>query len=204
MAPGATYAAVTFLAGLLCLLGWLYATADNPDSTTILKRSLWLIALPMLLTPAPFFTFPLGMWLVVAFEEAVKAFASTREQQPKNKFWLVSLFGVWELTLDKPFWGLVVAQSSESWDRVSLIGLVLATAIPVLMHAVTAAIYAFRFEGRLWAAFITSWVIHTAYNESVDYFGLSPAVQLTQIVILVVLVTALFAKRSPATWKEGR
>jgi hypothetical protein len=198
MGPGATYAAVTFLAGLLCLLGWLYATAGNPRSATILKKSLWLIALPMLVTPAPLFTFPFGMWALVAFEEGVKAFASTREQEPKNKFWLVSLFGVWELTLDKPFWGLVVAQSAERWDRVSLLGLVLATTIPVLMHAVTAAIYAFRLKDRLWAAFIASWAVHTAYNESVDYFGLSPAVQVTQIAILVVLLTTVIAPQHPA------
>jgi hypothetical protein len=195
MGPGATYAAVTFIAGLLCLLGWLYATADNPRSLTMVKKSLWLIVLPMLLTPAPFFTFPLGMWALVAFEEGVKAFASTREREAKNKFWLVSLFGVWELTLDKPFWGLVVSQSAGNWDRGSLVGLVLATTIPVLVHAVTAAIYAFCFECRLWAAFVTSWLIHTAYNESVDYFGISPAVQLTQVAMLTILLLALVAKR---------
>lgn len=198
MGPGATYAAVTFIAGLLCLLGWLYATSDNPASTTILKTSLWLIVLPITLAPTSLFTFPLGMWALIAFEEGVKAFASTREREPRNKFWLVSLFGIWELALDKPFWGLVLAQSAESWDRVSLIGFVLATTIPVLMHAVTAAIYAFRFECRLWAAFVTSWVIHTVYNESVDYFGLSPAVQLTQVGILAMLLTALLASQPRA------
>jgi hypothetical protein len=198
MSPGATYAAITFLAGILCLLGWLYATADNPRSTTLLKRSLWLIVLPMLLTPAPFFTFPLGMWALVAFEEAVKSFASTREQEPRDKFWRVALFGVWELTIDKPFWGLVVAQSAQSWDRVSLTGLVIATTIPVLMHAVTAAIYAFWFDCRLWAAFCASWLVHTAYNESVDYFGISPTVQITQAVCLGLLLAALIPKRQPA------
>lgn len=200
MGPGATYFVSTFLVGVLCLLGWLYATARNPHSAAILKKSLWLIVVPLLLTPAPLFTFPLGMWVLVAFEEGVKAFASTRERQPRDKFWLVSLFGVWELILDKPFWGLVIAQSAESWDRVSLIGLVLATTIPVLMHAVTAAFYAFWFEGRLWAAFTTSWLLHTAYNESVDYFGLSPTVQLTQVAFLALLFTALIAgqRRGPS------
>lgn len=195
MGPGATYADSTFLAGVLCLLAWLYATADDPRSTTILKKSLWLIALPILLTPAPLFTFPLGMWAAVAFEEGVKAFASTREQEPLHKFWLVSLFGVWELALDKPFWGLAVAQSAASWDRASLTGFVLATTVPVLMHAATAAIYAFCFESRLWAAFITSWLVHTVYNESVDYFGLSPTVQLTQVACLALLLAALVVRQ---------
>jgi hypothetical protein len=195
MGPGATYAVSTFLAGILCLLVWLYATAADPRSTTILKKSLWLIVLPILLTPARLFTFPLGMWVVVAFEEAVKAFASTREQEPRHKFWLVSLFGVWELTLDKPFWGLVVAQSAASWDRASLIEFVLATTVPVLMHVATAAIYAFCFQSRLWAAFITSWLVHTAYNESVDHFGLSPTVQLAQVACLSLLLAALVARQ---------
>lgn len=204
MSPGATYAFITFLAGVLCLLGWLYATANLPGSTSILKKSLWLIALPILLAPTPLFTFPLGMWALVAFEEGVKAFASTREQEPKHKFWLVSLFGVWELTLDKPFWGLVIAQSAENWDRISLMGFVLATTIPVLMHAVTAAIYAFWFQCRLWAAFIASWVIHTGYNESVAYFGLSPTVQLTQVTCLALLLAALIARRPPAAITDLR
>ena len=200
MGPGATYAATTFMAGILCLLGWLYATTGNPRSTSILTKSLWLILLPMLLTPAPYFTFPLGMWALVAFEEGVKAFASTREPEPNDKFWLVSLFGIWELTFDKPFWGLVVAQSAESWDRLSLAAFVMATAIPVLMHAVTAGIYAFCFKGRLWAALIASWAIHTAYNESVEYFGLSPTVQLTQITLMAILLTALWSSRpAPAS-----
>jgi len=191
MGPGATYAVITFTLGIICLLGWLYANVDNPRCAPILKKSLWCILLPLLLTPARFFTFPLGLWALVAFEEGVKAFASKREVEPQNKFWLVSLFGVWELTFDKPFWGLVVAQSAESWDRVALIGLVLATTIPVVMHAVTAAIYAFWFRGRLWLAFATSWVIHTVYDESVDYFGLSPTVQLIQVALLIMLLTGL-------------
>lgn len=203
MASGAAYAAITFIAGVLCLLGWLYATAANPRSLTIVKKSLWLIVLPMLLTPAPLFVFPLGMWALVAFEEGVKAFASTRERKATDKFWLVSLFGIWELTLDKPFWGMVVAETAESWDHLSLFGLAVATTIPVLVHAVTAAIYAFRFESRLWAAFITSWVIHAAYNESVDYFGLSPAVVLTQVAILTILLAALVAKRPAIAGTEA-
>jgi hypothetical protein len=204
MGPGSTYALVTFLAGVLCLLGWLYATAGNPRTTTILKKSLWLVVLPLLLTPAPLFTFPRGMWVLVAFEEGVKAFASTREHKPTNKFWLVSLFGVWELTLDKPFWGVVLAQSADGWDRASLLGLVLATTIPVLMHTVTAAIYAFWFEARLWAAFIASWIIHAAFNESVSYFGLSPAVQIAQLACLAILMAGLVAMRPHAPIADHR
>lgn len=195
MGPGVTYAIVTFTAGVLCLLGWLYATADNPRSWAMLKKSVLLFALPIMFAPAQLFAFPLGMWALIAFEEGLKTFASTREVNRQNKFWLVALFGIWELTVDKPFWGLVVAQSAESWDRLSLVGLAYATALPVLMHAVTAAIYAFTFERKIWAAFVASWVVHTAFNESVDYFGISPAAAITQTAILVLMFSALFAKR---------
>lgn len=195
MGSGATYAIVTFTLGVLCLLGWLYATADNSRSWEMLKKSMLLFALPIMFAPAQLFQFPLGMWALVAFEEGLKAFASTREDNRENKFWLVVLFGIWELTVDKPFWGLVLAQTGEHWDRLSLIGLAYATALPVLMHAVTAAIYAFTFERRIWAAFVASWTVHTAFNESVDYFGLSPLVAITQTAILALMLAALFAKR---------
>ncbi|MDV3241189.1 MAG: hypothetical protein LOY00_05305 [Methylocaldum sp.] len=195
MGIGGTFAIVTFTAGVLCLLGWLYATTDNPRSWAMLKKSSLLFALPIMFSPAQLFQFPLGMWALVAFEEGLKAFASTREDSRENKFWLVALFGIWELTVDKPFWGLVLAQSGETWDRLSLIGLAYATALPVLMHAVTAAIYAFTFERKIWAAFIASWMVHTAFNESVDYFGLSPMAAITQTAILTILLVALFAMR---------
>jgi len=44
------------------------------------------------------------MLVSIGGEEGLKAFASTREQNRQDKFWLVALFGVWELALDKPFW----------------------------------------------------------------------------------------------------
>jgi hypothetical protein len=198
MGTGGTFAIVTFTAGVLCLLGWLYATTDNPRSWAMLKKSLLLFALPIMFAPTKLFQFPLGMWALVAFEEGLKAFASTREDNRDNKFWLVALFGIWELTVDKPFWGLVLAQSGESWDRLSLVGLAYATALPVLMHAVTAAIYAFAFERKIWAAFIASWMVHTAFNESVDYFGLSQLAAIIQTAILTIILASLFARRRKA------
>lgn len=186
MGPGVVFAVITFSVGVLLLLGWLYATTGNPRSWAMLRKSFLFFAVPiMLLAPAQLFQFPLGMWALVACEEGLKAFASRREQARINRFWLVALFGIWELTVDKPFWGLVVAQSGESWDRLALIGLVYATTLPVLMHTVTAAIYALAFdEKRLWAAFLASWLLHTTFNEAVDYFGLSPAAAAIETVIL--------------------
>jgi hypothetical protein len=144
------------------------------------------------------------MWAWVACEEGLKTFASTREQNREDKFWLVALFGIWELTIDKPFWGLVLAQSGESWDRLSMIGLVYATALPVLMHAVTAAIYAFTFQRRLWAAFIASWIVHAVFNESVDYFSSSSlGVAIAQTAILALMLTALVSSRRQASESQG-
>ena len=194
MGPGATYAIVTFVAGLLLLLGWLYATARNPRSGAMLGKSFLLFAVPIMFLPAHLFQFPLGMWVLVACEEGLKAFGSTREQNRVDKFWFVCLFGIWELTVDKPFWGFAVAQSGESWDRFAIAGFAYATALPVLMHAVTAAIYAFTFERRLWAALLTSWVVHTAFNEAVDYFGVSPMAAIIETIVLGLILISIISR----------
>ena len=66
MGPGATYAVVRFLAGLITLLGWLYATADNPRSGAMLRKSFLLFVIPIVISPFPeFFKFPLGILTVV-------------------------------------------------------------------------------------------------------------------------------------------
>jgi hypothetical protein len=196
MGTGATYAVVTFLAGVLLLLGWLYATAGNPRSGAMLGKSILLFAVPIMLAPAELFQFPLGMWAWVACEEGLKTFASTRERNRNDKFWLVALFGIWELTVDKPFWGLVVAQSGENWDRLAMSGYLYTTALPVLMHTVTAAIYAFTFERRLWAAFLASWVIHTVFNEAATYFFLSPIAVIVETVLLGAILALLVRRRA--------
>ena len=59
MGPGATYAAITSLAGVLMLLGWLYATVENPRSPVILGKSFLLFAVPIMLAPSELFQFPL-------------------------------------------------------------------------------------------------------------------------------------------------
>lgn len=196
MGPGATYAITTFAVGFVLLLGWLYATTDNPRSWGILKKSLLLFVVPILFVPAWLFQFPFGMWAMVAFEEGLKGFASTREERRADKFWLVALFGIWELTIDKPFWGLVLEQPGENWDRLAIGGLLYATALPVLMHLVTAAIYAFTFERRLWAALLSSWVIHTAFNESATYFYGSPIAVVAETAVLGAMLIVLLARRA--------
>ena len=198
MGPRTTFAIVTFCAGVLLLLGWGYATAGNPRAGAMLRKSLLLFVLPIMFIPTGWLSFPLGMWVLVSIEEGLKAFASTRENKRPDKFWLVSLFGIWELTVDKPFWGPVVGQTG-SWDRFEMAGFLYATALPVLMHAVTAAIYAFTFRGRLWAAFAASWVVHTAFNEAVTFFDVSPTSAITETIVLGLLLAGIISsQRRPA------
>ncbi len=194
MGTGATYAIITFTAGALFLLAWLYATTGNPRSTGMLKRSLLIFVVPIMFAPTALFQFPLGMWAWVACEEGLKAFASTREQRRADKFWLVALFGIWELMLDKPFWGLILGQSGEM-GRLELTAHLYTTALPVLMHLVTAAIYAFCFERRLWAAFIASWVVHTAFNEAATYFYLSPVAVIIETAMLGAILIFIIHHR---------
>lgn len=194
MSPGATYALITFISGGLLLLGWLYATTDNPRSGVILKKSVFWFALPIIFWPAGLINFPLSLWFFVACEEGLKTFASTREDGPADKFWLVALFGIWELTLSKPIWGWTIEGTGGGPDRLALMGLLYATALPVLMHAVTAAIYAITSEKRLWAAFVGSWIIHMSFNEAAAYSYGSPMAVIAETIVLVVIL-ALLLKR---------
>jgi len=192
MGPGGSYAIATFASGVLLLMGWLFATVGHPRSGAILKKSLVLFVVPMFFWPGRLLLhLPLGIWLAAAAEEGLKAFASTRERNREDKFWLVCLFGIWELTFSKPLWGLVLARSGESWDRLSMLGLIYATALPVLMHAVTAGIYAVTDERKLWAAFTASWIVHVAFNEAVFNFGLSPELALIETTALATLLAPL-------------
>lgn len=200
MGPGATYFVVTFLSGVLLLIGWLYATTANARSGAILRKSILFFAVPIAFVPAGLLLkLSLGMWLLVAWEEGLKAFASSRERDRFDKFWLVALFGIWELTLDKPWYGLMEGWTNEGWDRLSLAGLAYATALPVLMHAATASLYAFTFERRLWAAFGASWLLHMAFNESIDYFGFSPLVVIGQTAVLAMILALV-----PMTVRRAR
>jgi hypothetical protein len=196
MSPGVTYGLMTFLVGVIFLLGWLYATAGNPRRAAILKKSLWLFALPIIFTPGGWLGAHFGMWAVVAFEESLKTFASTREQNRNDRFWLVSLFGIWELTLDKPFWGYFLAQPIANWGRLEVSGLVYATALPVLMHTVTAAIYAFLFERRIWAAFIASCLVHASFNWAVEYFDLSATAAVVETAVLSIILIGILLGQS--------
>lgn len=134
------------------------------------------------------------MWVVVAGEEALKIVAARSETKPRDRFSLVALFGIWELMLGKSVWGLTVSDALFDWNRVELLGLAVGAGVAVLMHIVTAAIDAFHFEGRLWAAYLVSWTIHTSYNEMVDLFGPSVMASGALALILAPALVALWPR----------
>ena len=195
MSPPATYALATFLTGVISLLIWLYFTADNPRSVSILGKSLLFFVAPMIFSPEGLIRFPLAMFVWVACEEALKAFASTREELPFNRFWLVSLFGVWELTLSKPFWAIALARTPSEFTRADMAIFVVGTALPALMHVVTAAVYAFRFRKNLWAAFIICFALHAAWNVIAPNLVYSITADLSEAVVLVILLIAALPRK---------
>jgi hypothetical protein len=188
MDSGSIFALVAFLVGIFLLLGWLYVMVGNQRSSRIFKKSLLFFVVPMLLFPPNLLGYPLSMFFLVTCEEALKALAARGERGRMNRFWLVSLFGIWELVLTKPLWGAAAAQSNVNFDGFQLAGLLYAAILPVFMHAVTAAIYAFRFRGHLWAALAAAWMVHIAFNLSVGYFGVSVTAALVETVTLVVIL----------------
>jgi hypothetical protein len=181
--------------GVLLLLGWTYFTTENPRSNALLLKSLWLLVLPaaaLIALPDRIFAWALGMWFAILLEECLKAYAARSEQQSSDRFALVALFGIWELMLAKPLWALTGGQVPEGWGRWEVFGLVLAAVVPVLMHVVTATIYAFHFRGRLWAALLSSWVVHITYNEATDLFGIAPLASVGKLIVLATILLIIW------------
>jgi hypothetical protein len=187
------YALVTFGAGLLLLLAWLYLTADNLRSNRLLLKSIVFFVLPgipLALLPPRALAFPFAAFVGTLVEECLKATAAATEKNRTDRFWLVAMFGVWELLLAKPLWGIAHASVIQDWTQLQLAGLTAAGVITVLMHSVTAEIYAFRFGGRIAAALIMSWALHSAFNQSVDWMGVSLVASLVQLLPLLLLFLA--------------
>ena len=197
MNAGQLLATVTCLTGIILLLGWLVPTTDNPQWSTMLLKSVLFFVLPVAVVvavPDQVFRFPLSLWVVALIEECLKATAAATERSPLDRFFLVALFGIWELIWVKPLWALNHSALLADWSNLQLTGLIAAAVVTVLMHAVTAEIYAFRFQGRLWLALVVSWVLHVAFNESVDLFGVSLVASLLQLLLLFFLFVGLWPK----------
>lgn len=197
MSAAQFYAVITCVVGMILLLAWLYMTTDNPRSTPMLLKSILLFVLPCVglavISPS-LVHFPLSLWIGTLVEELLKLVAARSEKNQVDRFFLVTLFGIWELTWAKPVWGLSHAVLLVDSTNLQLAGLSAAGLIAVLMHAATAEIYAFRFQGRILLALATSWLIHTAFDESVLLFGVSLIAQSLQLLVLTILFVALWPK----------
>lgn len=175
-----TFAILACLAGVLFFLIWLYVAAGTSRSTAMLKKSILLFVVPIAVLPGRWIIAHLGLALWTACEESLKALASTLERRSMDRFLLVSLFGIWELTLVKPLWILTSPPIGLGDGLVDDIDRLFAISLPVLMHAVTASIYAFAFQRRIWCALLASWAIHMAFNGALTYFGLSIQLQVVE------------------------
>ena len=80
MSPPATYALITFLAGVIALLGWLYANAANPQAGSLLGKSVGIFAIPIVFMPGGWVMLHIGMWAAVAFRGAPASITATRRR----------------------------------------------------------------------------------------------------------------------------
>lgn len=211
MEAGFVCSAATFLAGAVTLLGWLYFTTGNPDSTRLLKKSALLFAVPVVLIatislglwdafPGTWLFVLLGFWTTALLQECLKAWASRTESDPINRFWLVASFGVWQLMLAKPLFGLRDGAELHGHDRLGILTVVVLLAAPVLMHVVTAAIYAFSRASRP-TQLLLAWSLHVAYQASV---GTSFAIALTWCVGLLIALAAIWSEATSPRRTQDR
>jgi hypothetical protein len=199
MTASAFSATITFGAGVILLLGWLYLTTDNARSFRLLLKSILLFVLPgaaLAALPPKLFQFPLGMWLAVLIEECMKAIAARTEKKHSDRFFLIALFGIWELMLVKPLVSFFEPWVVNGLSNFQIVGLMAGGLLAVLMHVVTAEIYAFRLPNRLVIAIALSWLLHTVFDESVDLLGVSMISFVLQLMPLLFLFAFLWPRAS--------
>jgi hypothetical protein len=198
MTPSIFYATATFLVGLLLLLLWLYLSADTARSVTILTKSVVIFVLPSAVLaaalPSRVLAFRLGVWIAVLIEECLKAVASVTEKERSSRFFLVVLFGVWEFALVKPLGALLHPALLDSLDTFELTGLTIRGLIVVLMHTVTAELYAFKFAKNIMIPLCISCVLHIIFDETINSFAYSLLSALIWFVLLLILLCALWPK----------
>lgn len=120
--------------------------------------------------------------LAPLIEEYVKVRAANSLDKSTQIFALISLLGIYELMLSKPFSMLDAAHWSEAL-----------IAIPaVLMHTLTAAIYAFHFDGNRKDQFMVSAAIHIIFNAIVSIAAGFSALEFVLAVELAGLLLGVY------------
>lgn len=210
MSSATLLAFALFASGLVSLLLWLALMLGNPRLAPILRKAVVFFLLPgalMVVIPivAPTLVFPLLvaggalgalalLLLLVLFEEFLKLSASRSEVRPYDKFAFAMLFGIAELMLSKPLSPLLLGEFMGEWSRWGLVGLVIGGILAMMMHSVTAALYAFKFAEQPWLGLLTCFALHAFYNFVVMvFFGVTIVV--VAAVIFAVFLIVLFADR---------
>ena len=109
----------------------------------------------------------LGINLVLLaplFEELAKALACHSLRQPVHRFALVCLFGIYELMLSKPF-------AMEQPFGIHGFFEALEAVPALLVHGLTAVIYAFYFPGERWRQLAICVFVHATNNALVFFVG---------------------------------
>lgn len=218
VSSGALLALTLFASGLVSLLIWFALMLGNPRLLPILRKAVVFFLLPgalMIVIPivAPGLLIRpiilLGGWVIVAFflllillEEFLKSSASRSEPQPYDKFAFAMLFGIGELMLSKPLTPLIAGSMMGEWSRWGLAGYVAGAMLAMLMHSVTAALYAFRFANSPWLGLFTCFAIHAVYNFLVIAF-LNVGVAIVIALVCAALLIALVPDRDHAETAEA-
>ena len=212
VSSGALLALILFISGLVSLLLWLALMLGNPRLGQILRKSVVIFLLPgalmiviPIIAPAqlilPFLM--LGPWTLVALvllfvliEEVLKSSAARSESRPYDKFAFAMLFGIFELALAKPLGPLIAGDLMGDWSRWGLVGLAVGAMLAMMMHSVTAALYAFKFPDKPWLGLLTCFAIHAFYNFVVVVF-LSVALIAIAAIIFAIFLIVLLPDREP-------
>lgn len=157
------------MAGISLLL-WHFVAPGQRKSMALLMKSAGLFILPVSVTYLLPFSHVFGsMWVPIgiAVEETLKTVAALTERDLRDRFRLISLFGIWEAMLAKPVWAIVNAQSFSEWSDWGIVYITLTTTVVILMHAATAAIYSSASRKRVLFSFCVCYSIHLLYNTFV-------------------------------------
>jgi hypothetical protein len=210
VSSGALLAFALFASGLVSLLLWLAVMLGNPRLAPILRKAVVFFLLPgalMVVIPIIAPTLLLGvvlsggLWallglllLLVLFEEFLKLAASRSEARPDDKFAFAMLFGIGELMLSKPLGPLLAGEFFGGWSGWGLVGLIFGGMLAMMMHSVTAALYAYKFADRPWLGLLACFALHASYNFLVIlFFGVVGGV--VAAVIFAMFLIVLFGDR---------
>lgn len=164
----------------------------------VLKRSIFTIAIPILIIYLLILTFPFISFIVPAvffllLEEVVKVsnLYAIKDKSESFKFFLISTFGAWECLLVKPY--IFYKNSSEFVNAGDgyLYALFLVVP-PIIMHTCTAAIYA-KSKNSIFYSFLFCAIFHFLFNATRDFYFSAGNFRTVSIVFIIDIASMLIA-----------